>query len=224
MSVTATFSTDNVDTAAMFTPPGASEPLLLAYIPTNAAITIGGQTYTIDESGVKTDIVLFDQTTPLDEFIPDMKGHYGVGMIQGAAPGGSDSGFIADFLSATNKITENGGIVPTTFTDYQGSGFTPGPGIPSGCTNHAVITCTSFGVAPIPLIGSDGKSYDLIFGTWHDDSFYNLPGTNDTTVAANVSFAAVSDVSDAPEPSAAYMAFVGLGLLAAGAGVKKRLS
>lgn len=116
-----------------------------AYKPSGAYLTAMGKTYNI----LNADVSIFDSS-----FEPDH--HTAVGMIEN--PPLDEAGFVADFNGASPDFSVNN-LMPATFTGYNGTGFQPGAGVPTGC--GATGTCTSYFDQPLQLMGDDGKSYLL---------------------------------------------------------------
>src|SRR5689334_17805457 len=86
-----------------------------AYVPTSAAITVGGATYRIDTAATNptagVTVAIFDRT---QMFNP---GRYGIGLIANVVNDGA--GIVGDFAGASPEFSVNA-LTPTTFTDYFG--------------------------------------------------------------------------------------------------------
>jgi hypothetical protein len=179
-------------------------PGFVAYTPASVEFTLGGRTYAMAGYSTATPagiaVSIFDATTP---FGPP--GRYGVGIIQDPLLDGA--GFVADYLGASPPFTiATGGIVPTTFTGYQGVGVQGG-----ACLAGSPETgCQQYAVTAIPLTWS-GQSFGLVLGNYIEEAAEGRPYT--------ARIAAVQAV--VPEP--ATVALVGAGVLVVGAvGARRR--
>ncbi len=77
-------------------------PMAAAWQASSASITIGGTTYSFDQSKTPMDVTLFDTNSPFGILMdPSMKGHYGIGLIE-TMNISDGAGFIADYTGETN--------------------------------------------------------------------------------------------------------------------------
>ncbi len=119
------------------------------YAPSTFSLTLGGVTYgvtTVQQNRLHGQaIVLFDKTSP-DANSPAYGGvaHYGVGFF---SLGGGNVGVIGDWLAASPDVTVTA-LTPTTFNQFYGVGYNPGP-----------ITLTVGGVESV-LVLNDAPDYN----------------------------------------------------------------
>jgi hypothetical protein len=122
---TADFDTSSTDYVS-FLPPFL-QPGWVSYSPTSATLSVGGQTYSVDNfasnAGGGVAVAIFDQNTIFEP------GFYGIGFIQDPVADGS--GIVGDFASASPNFTA-ADLLTTTFTGYRGAGFSAGVHDPPG--------------------------------------------------------------------------------------------
>jgi hypothetical protein len=130
-------------------------------------------------------VTIFDRETP---FVP---GRYGVGFIQDVPADGA--GIVGDFVSASPDFIASD-VTATTFLDFQGTGFRPGPPATPGDFMGPVE------IRPIPLwLGSERHLLTLHLGEQH---YAEGAPLNTAVITAVV-----------PEPSTYTLAAAGFGLL-----------
>jgi hypothetical protein len=128
-----------------------------AFNPSQATITIGGTTYTMETisqnptAGIT--VAIFDQNS----FSP---GRYGVGILQD--PPADGAGIIGDFTGASPDFTASN-IVPTTYTGYQGVGY--GSGV---CLQGTGGNCQLNAVTPL-VLHNGGQAFNLTLGNFEED-------------------------------------------------------
>src|SRR6185437_1351379 len=128
-----------------------------AFNPSQATITIGGTTYTMETIGQNptagVTVAIFDQNS----FSP---GRYGVGILQD--PPADGAGIVGDFTGASPDFTASN-IVPTTYTGYQGVGY--GSGV---CLQGTGGNCQLNAVTPL-VLHSGGQTFNLTLGNFEED-------------------------------------------------------
>jgi len=201
----------------------ATAPGSVIYVPSSAAITIGGTTYQMAPYSASTPygvgVAIFDKTDPFPA-VPE----YGVALI--GNPINDGAGILADFLYATPEVyTTN--LTSTVFpaNAYVGSGIT------SGVCTSAEATCFSpfqvRDIEPVPLT-ANGMSYQLTFtdgvstgpftAGYPDvletlDTEINDPNAPPPGFGLVISTPFSASLVDVPEPSPIYVMGAGLGAL-----------
>lgn len=168
-------------------------PGFVAYSPLSATLTVGGSTYnvaTYDQDQTRgIAVAVFDTTTgPLSLRGPE----YGVGFIQQPVAGGA--GFVGGWQSASPSFSATH-LVPTTFTNYVGVGYDPGPVDANG--NYTTVV-------PIPLTDATNNPY-LLRLSFYDKDYQPLNAPPNTLNTAQL--------EAVPEPDSSIAMLVGLGLI-----------
>lgn len=157
-TLTALFDTSSPNLVMMGFPPG-----FVAYAPSVANLTIGGNTYAMqsysDTHPYGISVSIFDDTTPFNP------GRYAAGFIQD--PVADRAGMVADFLGAMLPFHASS-LVSTEFTSYQGVGVQGGK-CTSNCPGEPPGGQPTHDFTPIPLT-LGGVDYLLALGNYEDQA------------------------------------------------------
>ena len=158
-TVTAFFDTASPNLVAPVGIPG-----FVAYSPSSAVLTLGGQNYsmtTYDQNPTSgMSVTIFDNTTPFG--ITPSGNRYGVGLL--ANPLADGAGFVGDWTSASPPFSATH-LVSTEFMDYNGVGVGSGP-------LDLMMNPT---VVPIPLTDSMGQTFLLTLGNYDEEFSQGAP-------------------------------------------------
>ncbi|HEY0418919.1 MAG TPA: PEP-CTERM sorting domain-containing protein [Acetobacteraceae bacterium] len=178
-TVTAFFDTASPNLVGALPFPG-----FVAYAPSLASISFGGQSFRIqgynENPATGISVSIFDRTTP---FGP---GRYAVGIIQNPVADGA--GIVSDFITASPDYTAQNLVGDHVYGGYAGTGVHPG------------LTPATLA---IPLFDAGNLQHSLVLGNY-TAQFSPPPGVAQNTTLVSTARLLV------PEP--ASMAVMGMGL------------